>query len=309
MNKVIRCRIAVTMLIFSVAPGFGQDPSSFFPVNSGNLWEYDIWGYDTLQSWVAMDSTDQNDVRHVKIDARSIMPIGPAFFPAFKGDYQIDTSYRVFQVFGGGERSNVYRLDASAGDQWVVSGSGPYYIARVTDVYQDVQFGQTVWFMGVHYFSANDSTDSLGITSYFDELASGFGLVSRAPHDPPYMNAIGAVVDSTLYGDTTLVVSIGSQNSLTQPRFFDLLGNFPNPFNVRTTIRVRLSEADHVTVEVFDILGRKVKTLFRGLAPSGISSYQWEGTNDIGIIASSGVFFYRVQVRDQVSIGKMVLLK
>ena len=83
-----------------------------------------------------------------------------------------------------------------------------------------------------------------------------------------------------------------------RPVEFPLDNNFPNPFptpsNPSTTIPFVLSEPSHVDIEVFDILGREVRTLANEDLPAGPSSVRWDGTNNSGRSVASGVYFYRM---------------
>lgn len=83
-----------------------------------------------------------------------------------------------------------------------------------------------------------------------------------------------------------------------RPEEFPLDNNFPNPFptpsNPSTTIPFVLPEPSHVTIEVFDILGRRVRTLINEDLPSGPASVRWDGTNNSGRSVASGVYFYRM---------------
>ncbi|UCC45311.1 MAG: T9SS type A sorting domain-containing protein [Candidatus Zixiibacteriota bacterium] len=83
-----------------------------------------------------------------------------------------------------------------------------------------------------------------------------------------------------------------------------LTGNFPNPFNPSTNICFSLPEASQVTLEVFNILGRKVTTLIDRSMDAGHHSVEWNGHN-----IASGVYFYRLTVGEFIETKKMVLLK
>jgi len=94
------------------------------------------------------------------------------------------------------------------------------------------------------------------------------------------------------------------------PVQFDLLQNFPNPFNPETSIRYNLPAASQVKLEIFDVLGRKVRTLVNGEQKNaGYHSTLWNGRDDSGRQVASGVYIYRI-VSDQQSLSrKMILMK
>ena len=93
------------------------------------------------------------------------------------------------------------------------------------------------------------------------------------------------------------------------PSGFELNQNYPNPFNPSTTISFVLPVAADVRLEVFNLLGQRVRLLHDGPLPLGYHTVEWDGRSDPGNEVASGVYFYRLG-RDDVSLTKkMVLLK
>lgn len=101
----------------------------------------------------------------------------------------------------------------------------------------------------------------------------------------------------------------GTGNAGNVPREFELGQNYPNPFNPRTSITVTAPRTSTVRVEVFNILGQRVRTLFNGLVEAGKRILQWDGTNDRGEPLGSGMYVYRLEAGDVVRTRKMMLLK
>jgi hypothetical protein len=97
------------------------------------------------------------------------------------------------------------------------------------------------------------------------------------------------------------------------PEQFQLFPNFPNPFNPITHIQFEIPAADqefqNVKVTVYDLLGRKVKTLFNGSLPAGKYETQWDGTNRNGQTVSSGVYIYSLEVENFRQSRKMILVR
>jgi hypothetical protein len=102
-------------------------------------------------------------------------------------------------------------------------------------------------------------------------------------------------------------VTIGDE----QPPSFDfsLSQNYPNPFNPATTITYSLAEQAPVTVEIFNLLGQRVRTLVLGTKPAGTYQIEWPGTNDAGDVVATGVYFYRVTAGAWTKTRKMLLLR
>ena len=88
------------------------------------------------------------------------------------------------------------------------------------------------------------------------------------------------------------------------PRSFSLTQNYPNPFNPSTTITYGLPAAAHVTLKVFDILGRDVATLVNENEPPGQNSVRFDASR-----LSSGVYYYRIKAGSFVGMKEMLLLR
>lgn len=111
--------------------------------------------------------------------------------------------------------------------------------------------------------------------------------------------------------ETFLVTGIGDQDGDIDglPYTFALYRNYPNPFNPATTIRFQLPKLSLVRMEVYNILGQKVKTLVDERKTPGRYTVQWDGTNDAGQRVASGVYLYRLKAGSFVQTRKMVLLR
>jgi len=93
------------------------------------------------------------------------------------------------------------------------------------------------------------------------------------------------------------------------PASFQLDQNYPNPFNPETTIRYTLPERGHVMLKVFDLHGREVATLVDAEKPAGAYTATWNGRDEQGRNVASGMYFYRIQFKDRVLMGKMILMR
>jgi len=88
------------------------------------------------------------------------------------------------------------------------------------------------------------------------------------------------------------------------------VGNcYPNPSNSSFEIVYELTADQELNVIVFDILGRRVKELFRGIQTKGIHSINWEGRDNLGRELPSGLYFYKIEYNDHSTIGSAVILK
>ena len=95
----------------------------------------------------------------------------------------------------------------------------------------------------------------------------------------------------------------------TVPNRYDLKPNFPNPFNPSTTIEFSLAKHGHVQLEVFNILGQRVRLLASAEYSEGIHQVVWDGKDESGNTVASGVYLYRIRTESYVKSRKMVILK
>lgn len=94
-----------------------------------------------------------------------------------------------------------------------------------------------------------------------------------------------------------------------KPSEFALLQNYPNPFNQATKIRFAVAKAGFVSLNIYDILGRKVKVLVSERLSSGYKSVLWDGRNDSAEEVASGLYLYLLKTGDYEESKKMLLLK
>jgi hypothetical protein len=90
---------------------------------------------------------------------------------------------------------------------------------------------------------------------------------------------------------------------------FELHQNFPNPFNPSTMIRYDVAEAGPVSIRIFDVAGRSVRTLSSRHESPGTKQVAWDGRDDAGAPAPSGVYFVRLHARGFEKTRKMVLIR
>jgi glucuronoarabinoxylan endo-1,4-beta-xylanase len=85
---------------------------------------------------------------------------------------------------------------------------------------------------------------------------------------------------------------------------FTLHQNYPNPFNPRTAIRYELPGSSHVTLAVYDVLGREVALLVNETQPAGAHVASFEATS-----LSSGVYFYRLHAGRFIDTKRLLLVR
>jgi len=110
-------------------------------------------------------------------------------------------------------------------------------------------------------------------------------------------------------GDTGLVVDIENHNNKITPDGFKLSYNYPNPFNSSTIFKYEIPYRTSVDLSIYDILGRKIKTLIRRELPAGSYQTSWDGRGETGNPVPSGVYLYRLKTTSTELSRKMILLK
>ncbi len=191
--------------------------------------------------------------------------------------------------------------------------------------------------------TAKPLAGSEGMERYFDVVPSvntGLGATAVFHYDESELNGIdevalamyaitrggiaqenlGGTVDVS--GNAVTVSGIDALETLTLgpatvvgvepaelPRITRLMGAYPNPFSPSTTITFELSGTMPVTVEVFDVTGRKVRTLEDRVLGAAQHAVTWTGVNDAGQRVTPGVYFCRLVAGNVVRTAKMSLLK
>ncbi|MFH1941930.1 MAG: LamG-like jellyroll fold domain-containing protein [bacterium] len=94
-----------------------------------------------------------------------------------------------------------------------------------------------------------------------------------------------------------------------QPVEFQLFQNYPNPFNPETTIAYSLPKNGHVLLTIYNVLGQKMRVLVDEKQSIGQYSVAWDGLNDEGFMASSGIYFCKLEFPGRVAVRKLILVR
>jgi hypothetical protein len=138
-------------------------------------------------------------------------------------------------------------------------------------------------------------------------------VVGLRPTDTSVRVVLTATDTNTSKISTSFNVVVTGPTGVSQtivPTEFSLLQNYPNPFNPTTSIKFGLPIQAPVTMEVYNILGVKVRTLLQGeVMSAGIHQMEWNGKDDVGATVTSGVYLYRINAGTFQVTKKMMLLK
>jgi hypothetical protein len=108
---------------------------------------------------------------------------------------------------------------------------------------------------------------------------------------------------------TSIVLAVEEIDAGNMPTAYSLSQNYPNPFNPSTAIEFTLPRPGQVTLEIYDIVGRKVRTLVSEAVSVGTKRVIWDGCSADGTTVASGIYFYRIKANDFSETRKMLLLK
>jgi hypothetical protein len=130
-------------------------------------------------------------------------------------------------------------------------------------------------------------------------LPTEYDVVERVfiAHTP--MLGLFGLVETRIAGEPLLGV----------PLSFTLRQNYPNPFNPTTTIEFDLPNQSRVTLKIYDMLGREVRTLIDDDKPEGFHRVVWDARNDFGLAVASGVYLYRITAGEFSESKRMVLIR
>jgi hypothetical protein len=175
----------------------------------------------------------------------------------------------------------------------VKDGPGPTQIGTVSRGTNPLQFIDPDYIVTAGY------TDNL---LYYD--ARAFYSLESTTADPQYVAVFAKEWTRLVQGEgqekeNTLEVPLGLQAS-----------NYPNPFNPTTTIRFSLPDQAQVSLEIFNTLGEKVRTLIHSETyQRGYYNVAWDGKDSNAKTAPSGMYFYRIVAGQNVKTVKMLLMK
>jgi len=116
-------------------------------------------------------------------------------------------------------------------------------------------------------------------------------------------------VDLTPRGQLTVATGVAGKDRSTVPDQFVLQANYPNPFNPETTIEFSVPMTAQVAIEIYNMLGQRVRNLMDAKLAVGNHTVKWNGQNDAGVQLSSGIYFYKLTSGSTVLTKRMMLLK
>lgn len=305
-----------SMIVLKSLP-IPADIFNFYPLHLGDKWFYQLIK-------VSAGSPEyQVDTSYIitSIVDLSSKPNGKDYFKIrFFAPYQAYYVYyyeRIDSLTG-----KVFRYDSTASapnSEFVIDN----LLAELNDTIYSSRFAYTadsikqyfsnfglVQKFSTNYRAQNTYESATDYEYYRYNLINSFGIdslyVSLIDQFDLHYQLRGCIINGIVYGDTT-VTDVNEDTPI--PKEFALYQNFPNPFNPSTTIDYDLPVSSHVSLKIFDILGRKIETLVDEFQQAGNHSAQYLSNAEL----PSGVYFYQLAIdggaKNFISIKKMMLLK
>jgi len=292
--------ISFVLLIFFFANGFGQDSVAKIDTVTTNGWKATNFSdVDTFYTGFSSTHYDGGTSQifgfkfsssngYVRIEKTLSNPISVPFMFAFEVEL-LGATPRSFSTVVG---SSVYLADGDTvckiGDWGVNSNYGVFWndigISSIKEKIPLKEFKKIILEFKCFTF------DTISAEFLLDHMVVSLDSTSRIP----------VVIDS-FEGTVTSIDNIPRET----PQSFILSQNYPNPFNPITSIKYTIPSASRVSLKVYDILGREVKTLVDEEKSAGDHTVTFDGSN-----LPSGTYFYRLQANSGfVRTKKMVLVK
>lgn len=147
-----------------------------------------------------------------------------------------------------------------------------------------------------------------------DSISLGKNLYAtrffETSEDNPLLSLVGRSNDSIFVYYFDSPVGLDDEELVPAvPESFQLMQNFPNPFNSTTTISYYLPRRENVNISVYNILGQKIQTIYDNNTPAGFHSIEWDANDSKTQAVASGIYFYNIKAGDFSEARKMLFLK
>lgn len=147
-----------------------------------------------------------------------------------------------------------------------------------------------------------NDTISLGVLLWTYGL--GEGTIQLEVYDLGHPDEV-RVLELNIEAAQMVNISNGDYN----PQNFIIKPPYPNPFNPSVMIEYQLKKSTNVSLSIYDLFGRKIKTLESSYQLEGLRKIRWDATNSAGEIVSSGVYIFKIQVENIIEKRKVIYIK
>jgi flagellar hook assembly protein FlgD len=311
--------------------------------SSGNLIENNIFIMHDAKKWgILLDNDANNNIIRYNQLYYDKIKVTNADSNLFLGNYITNCDSAIVII---GSRANIFEQDTienSTMDIFLDENSDVTFISTLFDsnkvIFADLESQLTVkWYLDVNIVDqaenpvagavvqiydkdqslvVTDTTDESGqidtwdLTSYIRtknsvEPYSDYSIVTNVEGYNP--------VSINLTQNSLIVIGpdgiVGIAYEINPPNQFFVKQNYPNPFNPHTNIYYNLPRAIEVTINIYDITGKLVKTLVDDFQSAGIKTVIWDARDKQGIDVSSGIYLYSINAGEFKETKRMVLIR
>lgn len=209
------------------------------------------------------------------------------------GNFVIDPGSSSVVPLVGSPINNVQLKTTAATLSWAIPAQTKASLTYTLEYADNEKFSNSkiVNDLKQNYYTVNGLKDN---TTYYWKVKSNAGNTSS---------------NYSSVGQFTTIAKVTDVENEVIPTEFALEQNYPNPFNPSTLIKYSLPKNVYVTIKIYDMLGKEIKTLVSNESAAGNYSIQWNGDDNFGNKVSTGAYIYRITAGDFTSVKKMLLIK
>lgn len=276
--------------IFFVSNAQVSKNLEFFPFHKGNQWQFRSERTGLIDFIEIVDSSTVNtDSSEIYIYKRRI-----SFYQNMPSVEKTEKYFIDFysDIYDVNQSSNTpqFKLIGNVGNSWLW-GNGKI---EMNQIFTKLIFNKNV---SVKSFAYGDTSNTVWYAT--THLAEGFGPVEYSAELGYTSILAGCIINQQQYGVIT-----GVEKSLTLPSTPHLFQNYPNPFNPSTIISYQIPEEKFVSLKVFDLIGRELRTLVNETQKAGFYSVSFDASQ-----LSSGIYFYSLPLGTFTQTKRMIILK
>ncbi|MGQ9852243.1 MAG: FlgD immunoglobulin-like domain containing protein [Candidatus Oleimicrobiaceae bacterium] len=266
----------------------GGDLAFYFPLAVGNWWRFAQGTICRMQDTVRIGPD-------LYFRLEQLPQVGPAYVH-FRQDNKLLAALA---------NSSQVWLDFAAhiGDSWVVSGPvGTRWSVQLQSTTDTVVVPAGIFTNCFRFWFDFGCCDN----SWMEWYAPGVGPVKRIHYG---VARIEYPLHSAGVCGVAYPTPVEPVPARTSPERFHMYPNHPNPFNSSTWIRYELPAKGFVTLDIYDLSGRRVRRLVDGLGEEGSYKVRWDGTDESGAVVPSGIFICRLTRGHALESRKLVLMR
>ena len=253
---------------------------------NGSYAEYipnsNYYGTDSFNFYVS-DGTNQSNISSVSINIEAVNDASSNF-----------------------EVDNQYFLTSNTGDTYVINTN--YLMITPDNIQDSIRFAwnessdidgdlvkyRLVGFDQMEFLTMNEWSEALSLSMSVQDIST---FTDSSTVSTGYWGVLATDGEYIVESNQGELIEFSIDASALVPDDYKLEQNYPNPFNVLTTIPYDLPSSGYISIKIFDVRGRLIKTLIDEEKNAGFNSIEWDGTNSDGDEVSAGLYFYQLNAK------------